>query len=134
MTRTQEARGEASRSGPEYADPFALQHQLTVSRTAIGSASGIAQNQGYIQGRLPQMPPMPPRPQGSAADHSSHLWRFRVPGSLTPGTHTARVSVIRPQGTPASETIAFEVRETRPQPSFRFDKWNTREDGLRVEE
>jgi hypothetical protein len=134
MRRTQEARGEASRSGPEYADPFALQHQLTVSRTAIGSESGVTTSQGYIQGRLPSMPPAPPRPQGSAADHSSHLWRFPVPEGLAPGTHTARVSVTRPQGTPAAETIVFEIRETRPQPTFRFEKWNTREDGLRVEE
>lgn len=77
MVRTQEARGEPSRDGPDYADPFALQRQLTVARTAIASSSGIAENQGLIQGRQERHLPAPPQPQGSVADHSSHLWRYR---------------------------------------------------------
>ena len=133
MHRTQDARGEASRSGPEYADPFALQRQLTVARTAIQSQSGAALNQGYIQGRQDRFPPAPPRPQGSAADHSSHLWRFRIPEGMAVGAHTATVSVTRLQGTAVQETLIFEIREERPQPTFRFDKWNDFTDGLRVQ-
>lgn len=134
MQRTQEARGEPSRTGPAYSDPFALQHQLAVTRTAIQSQSGIALNQGYIQGRQDRFPPAPPRPQGSAADHSSHLWRFRIPEDLSQGTHSALVHVERPQGSAASETLVFEIRAERPQPTFRFDKWNVFDDGPRVPE
>jgi len=132
MQRTQEARGEANRSGPDYADPFSLQRQLSVARTAIQSQSGERLNQGYIQGRAGYIPPAPPRPQGSAATHSSHLWRFRIPDGLSEGAHSALVRVSRPQGMPAQETLVFELRAARPQPTFRFDKWNRFEDGLRV--
>lgn len=134
MERTQQARGEPAHAGPAYADPFALQRQLTVARTAIESASGEPLNQGYIQGRQGSVAPAPPRPKGSAADHSSHLWRFPIPMGLAEGTHSARVQVVRPQGSPATETLVFEVRSERPQPTFRFDAWNAFEDGLRVPE
>lgn len=132
MQRTQDAEGEANRSGPDYADPFSLQRQLSVARTAIQSQSGEQLNQGYIQGRAGYIPPAPPRPQGSAAAHSSHLWRFHIPEGLSEGTHSAVVRATRPQGTPTQETLVFELRPTRPQSTFRFDKWNRFEDGPRV--
>lgn len=132
MKRTQQARGEPGLAGADFADPFALQHQLAVMRTAIASRSGDPLAQGYIQGRQDRFPPAPPRPQGSAADHSSHLWRFRIPEGLAEGTHSAVVRVARPQGSPASETMIFEVRAARPQPTFRFDRWNAFDDGPRV--
>ncbi|TGX52267.1 metallophosphoesterase [Sphingomonas gei] len=131
MAHTQQARGEDGRSGPEYADPFALQRQLTVARTAIESRSGVPENQGFIQGRQTRYPPAAPQPQGSVADHSSHLWRFRLP-ALTPGVHTATVSVRRPQGAPARESLIFEVRPQRPPRTFRFDVWNAAKDGPRI--
>ncbi|WP_212541894.1 calcineurin-like phosphoesterase C-terminal domain-containing protein [Sphingopyxis indica] len=134
MERTQQARGEPSHVGADFADPFALQHQLAVTRTAIASRSGDPLAQGYIQGRQDRFAPAPPRPQGSAADHSSHLWRFRIPGGLRDGTHSAQVHVERPQGSSTSETMIFETRATRPQPTFRFDAWNAFEDGPRVPE
>lgn len=134
MERTQAARGEPSRVGPDYADPFALQRQLTVARTAIASNSGIAENQGLIQGRQERHPPAPPQPQGSVADHGSHLWRYRLPDTIAPGIHIVTVSVQRPQGSPSKESLVFEVRADRPARSFRFDVWNAFKDGLRVRE
>lgn len=134
MIRTQEAGGEPSREGPDYADPFALQRQLTVARTAIESGSGIAENQGFVQGRQERRPVAPPQPQGSVADHGSHLWRYRLPVTLTPGLHVATVRTRRPQGTAARESLVFEIRETRPPRAFRFDVWNAYQDGPRVPE
>lgn len=134
MIRTQEARGEPSRDGPDYADPFALQRQLTVARTAIASRSGIAETQGLIQGRQERHLPAPPQPQGSVVDHSSHLWRYRLPSTFAPGIHTATVSVSRLQGSPSRETLIFEVRDGRPTRTFRFDVWNAYKDGPRVPE
>ena len=134
MTRTQEARGEDSRNGTDYADPFALQRQLSVARTAFESRSGDAETQGFIQGRQTRHPAAPPQPQGSVADHSSHVWRVRLPDTLAPGMHTATVRVARPQGSPASESLIFEVRAERPPRTFRFDVWNAVKDGLRVPE
>jgi hypothetical protein len=134
MIRTQEARGEPSRDGPDQADPFALQRQLTVARTAIASGSGVAENQGFIQGRQERHLPAPPQPQGSVVEHSSHLWRYRLPATLAPGIHTATVSVRRPQGAPSRETLIFEVRAARPARTFRFDVWNAYKDGPRVPE
>lgn len=134
MIRTQEARGEPSRDGPDYADPFALQRQLTVARTAIASGSGVAENQGFIQGRQERHLPAPPQPQGSVADHNSHLWRYRLPAKLAPGIHTATVSVRRPQGSSSRETLIFEVRAAHPARTFRFDVWNAYKDGPRIPE
>lgn len=134
MQRTQEARGEGSRNGPEYSDPFSLQRQLTVSRAAIQSQSGEKENQGFVQGRQTRYPPLPPYATGSVADHSSHLWRIRLPENLSPGVHGATVMVRRPQGEDARETLMFEVRPTRPARTFRWDKWNAFKDGRRVPE
>ncbi|MBB5711701.1 calcineurin-like phosphoesterase C-terminal domain-containing protein [Sphingomonas xinjiangensis] len=132
MTHTQEARGEDSRSGPDYADPFALERQLTVARTAIQSRSGVAENQGFIQGRQTRFPASPPQPQGSVADHSAHLWKLRLPQEIAPGVHSALVTATRPQGEAVRETLIFEVRPDRPARTFRWDKWNAFKDGLRV--
>ncbi|MDT8757193.1 calcineurin-like phosphoesterase family protein [Sphingomonas psychrotolerans] len=134
MIRTQEARGEPSRDGPEFADPFALQRQLTVARTAITSRSGTPETQGMIQGRQERHVPGPPQPQGSVMEHSSHLWRYRLPTTLAPGIHRATVAVTRPQGSPSRETLIFEVRTARPARTFRFDVWDAYKDGTRVPE
>lgn len=134
MARTQDARGEPGHVGPDYADPFSLQRQLTVARTAIASGSGIAENQGFIQGRQERNAAGPPQPQGSVADHSSHLWRYRLPETLAPGLHVATVSVRRTQGSTARESLVFEVRPSRPPRTFRFDVWNAYKDGPRIAE
>ncbi|MBA16335.1 MAG: metallophosphoesterase [Sphingomonas sp.] len=132
MEQTQQARGEASRIGVDYADPFALQRQLSVARTAFESRSGNAQTQGFIQGRQDRHSPAAPQPQGSAADRSSHLWRFRLPAALAPGVHVATVQVRRRQGSQAQESLIFEIRPERPPRTFRFDVWNAFEDGPRI--
>jgi hypothetical protein len=123
MSRTQQAHGEPGFVGAEYADPFALQRQLTVARSAIESSSGTPETQGYIQGRQPPIPPSPPQPRGSRADHSSHLWRYQIPADLPEGVHTATVTVTRAQGAPAQDTLVFEVRHDRPPRTFRRDHW-----------
>ncbi|MEW6389663.1 MAG: calcineurin-like phosphoesterase family protein [Pseudomonadota bacterium] len=124
MTRTQELRGEGVRSGSAYSDPFALQRQLTMARTAIQSRSGDPEAQGYVQGRQKRLPPMPPQPRGSRADHSPHIWRYDLPQGLAEGTHTAIVTVTRDQGEASRDTLVFEVRATRPKPTFDFEYWD----------
>jgi len=124
MTRTQEMRGEGVRSGSAYSDPFALQRQLTMARTAIQSRSGDPETQGYVQGRQKRLPPMPPQPRGSRADHSPHIWRYDLPEDLAEGMHTAVVTVTRDQGAPSRDTLVFEVRPTRPKPTFDFQHWD----------
>ncbi|WP_299004419.1 calcineurin-like phosphoesterase C-terminal domain-containing protein [uncultured Caulobacter sp.] len=124
MARTQEMRGEGVRSGSAYSDPFALQRQLTMARTAIQSRSGDPEAQGYVQGRQKRLPPMPPQPRGSRADHSPHLWRYDLPQGLAEGAHTAVVTVTRDQGEASRDTLVFEVRATRPKPTFDFEHWD----------
>lgn len=124
MTRTQEMKGESVRSGSTWSDPFALQRQLTMARAAIQSRSGDPETQGYVQGRQKRLPPMPPQPRGSRADHSPHLWRYDLPKTLPEGPHTAVVTVTRDQGEASRDTLVFEVRPTRPKPTFDFEHWD----------
>ena len=124
MTRTQDMKGEAVRSGAAWSDPFALQRQLTMARAAIQSRSGDPEAQGYVQGRQKRLPPMPPQPRGSRADHSPHIWRYDLPKDMAEGTHMAVVTVTRQQGAPSRDTLVFEVRATRPRPTFDFEHWD----------
>lgn len=124
MTRTQEMKGETVRAGAAWSDPFALQRQLTMARAAIQSRSGDPETQGYVQGRQKRLPPMPPQPRGSRADHSPHIWRYDLPKDMAEGMHTAVVTVTRDQGAPSRDTLVFEVRPTRPKPTFDFEHWD----------
>jgi hypothetical protein len=124
MTRTQQMKGEGVRSGSTWSDPFALQRQLTMARAAIQSRSGDSETQGYVQGRQKRLPPMPPQPRGSRADHSPHIWRYDLPKTLAEGTHTAVVTITRDQGEASHDTLVFEVRPTRPKPTFDFEHWD----------
>lgn len=124
MTRTQEMKGEGVRSGSTWSDPFALQRQLTMARAAIQSQSGDPETQGYVQGRQKRLPPMPPQPRGSRADHSPHVWRYDLPKGMAEGMHTAIVTVTRDQGAASRDTLVFEVRPTRPRPTFDFEHWD----------
>ncbi|MEM9233483.1 MAG: calcineurin-like phosphoesterase C-terminal domain-containing protein, partial [Pseudomonadota bacterium] len=132
MTRTQEARGEAARVGPEWSDPFAMQRQLTVSRGAIESRSGNEAAQGYKQGRYTWNDPMPPQPRGSRADRNMHLWTYELPEDLPEGVHTAEIIATRDQGETVSDTLVFEVRTERPQRQWRREVWDSFEDGAPV--
>jgi len=124
MVRTQPMRGETVFVGPEFSDPFALQRQQTMARTAIQSRSGDQETQGYVQGRQSRLPPLPPQPRGSRADHSMHLWRYNLPIDLAAGVHRAEVTVTRAQGSPARDVLVFEVRDARPKRTFDFEHWN----------
>ncbi|MCK5908803.1 MAG: metallophosphoesterase, partial [Caulobacter sp.] len=75
-------------------------------------------------GRQKRLPPMPPQPRGSRADHSPHIWRYDLPQGLAEGTHTAIVTVTRDQGEASRDTLVFEVRATRPKPTFDFEYWD----------
>ncbi|WP_297007105.1 calcineurin-like phosphoesterase family protein [uncultured Corynebacterium sp.] len=46
---------------------------------------------------------------GNVAQSSPHLWRVALPGDLTPGQHTARVTATDRDGTVYTETVAFTV-------------------------
>lgn len=124
MTRTQEMKGETVRNGSTWSDPFALQRQLTMARAAIQSRSGDPETQGYVQGRQKRLPPMPPQPRGSRADHSPHIWRYDLPKTLAEGMHTAVVTTTRDQGEASRDTLVFEVRPSRPKPTFDFEHWD----------
>lgn len=124
MTRTQDLKGDTVRSGAAWSDPFALQRQLTMARTAIQSRSGDSEAQGYVQGRQKRLPPMPPQPRGSRADHSPHIWRYDLPESLAEGMHTAVVTVARDQGAASRDTLVFEVRRAPLKRTFDFEHWD----------
>lgn len=131
MIRTQQAKGEAALVGVDYADPFALQRQLTVARGAIQSEQGPAEGQGYAQGRRPRVEPSVPQPRGSRADRNMHLWVYRLPEALPLGVHTATVTVTRDDGEPSTNRMVFEVRDERPPRHWRGDVWTAFEDGRR---
>lgn len=120
MERTQEARGEEARIGAEWADPFAVQRQLSVSRYALESRSGISRNQGYESFRGGQFGPSSPQPQYAVADRNMHLWRARLPEDLEAGVHVARVIATDRHGRTTEDTIVLELRDRQPAP--RFDK------------
>ena len=124
MSRTQEAQGEAVLTGAEWSDPFAVQRQLSVSRSALQSRSGNPRNQGYEVFRGSRLGPSAPGPQGSVADRSLHLWRARLPEDLAPGVHKVQVHATDRHGRLTKEAIILEIRESRPPPRFRADVWN----------
>ena len=95
-----------------------------MARAAIQSRSGDPETQGYVQGRQKRLPPMPPQPRGSRADHSPHIWRYDLPKDMAEGMHKAVVTVTRDQGAPSRDTLVFEVRPTRPKPTFDFEHWD----------
>ena len=128
MARTQEARGEAPRVGAEYSDPYAAMRQLSVSRMALESRSGIPAAQGYVAGRRTATGPQPPQPAGPVADRSLHVWRFSLPVDLAPGVYTARVTAYHHDRILA-EQMVFEVVMERPQPRWRADVWSAFQNG-----
>ena len=129
LERTQPARGEGLKSGPEWADPFATQRQLSVARWAYESTSGETRNQGWEAYKGSSFGPAAPQPQFSIADRSSHLWRVALPESLPVGVHAVAVTSTDRHGRESTETIVIEVRQDRPQMRFRSDVFNAFEDG-----
>ncbi|MEM8636628.1 MAG: calcineurin-like phosphoesterase family protein [Pseudomonadota bacterium] len=132
MEHTQPAQGEAALIGAEWADPFAAQRQLSVSRFALESRSGIERNQGWEAFRGSRFGPLAPQPQFSVADRSSHLWRFQLPEDLAVGVYDVSVHATDRHGRKTKETIVLEVRAERPPPRFRTDVFEAFEDGAPV--
>ncbi|MEM7727834.1 MAG: calcineurin-like phosphoesterase family protein [Pseudomonadota bacterium] len=129
MNRTQPVDGEPARIGAEWADPFAAQRQLSVSRFALASRSGVARNQGWEAFKGSAFGPSAPQPQGSLADRNIHLWRVRLPADLEPGVHAVTVTATDRHGRDRMETIIIEVRTERPPPRFRSDVFGAFENG-----
>ncbi|NBC20134.1 MAG: metallophosphoesterase [Alphaproteobacteria bacterium] len=129
LERTQDAEGEGARIGAEWADPFAAQRQLSVSRWALQSRSGDARAQGWNRHRATQFGPKPPQPQGSVADRSVHLWRAKLPDDLAPGVYEVVVTSTDRHGRTARESMVIEIRAERPEKLFRIDVWNAFENG-----
>jgi hypothetical protein len=127
MERTQAGNGEDVLKGAEWADPFAVQRQMTVGRFAWASTSGDVRAQGF---ELWQGDRFGPRtPQGAqpwmVADSSSHLWRMRLPNDLPEGAHVITVTSIDRWGREWQDEIVFEVRGERPPPFWRSELWPT---------
>jgi hypothetical protein len=127
MERTQAGNGEDVLKGAEWADPFAVQRQMTVGRFAWASTSGDVRAQGF---ELWQGDRFGPRtPQGAqpwmVADSSSHLWRMRLPNDLPEGAHIITVTAVDRWGREWQDEIVFEVRGERPPPFWRSELWPT---------
>ncbi|WP_430431786.1 calcineurin-like phosphoesterase C-terminal domain-containing protein [Oceanicaulis sp.] len=121
--RTQSGAGEAPRIGADWADPFAVQRQLSVARYAMQSRSGDERAQGVFQWQGRQTGPAAPQPQNSVADRNMHLWRAMLPADLGLGVHAITVTSTDRNGLEFEDTIIVEVREARPQPTFRTELW-----------
>ena len=124
LARTQEGVGEAARIGAQWADPFAAQRQLSVSRFAQQSRSGDANAQGFqaFQGR--RYGPAPPQPGRVVADRNMHLWRARLPADLPEGAHLIEVTSTDRNGRIYTDRVVFEVRAERPQPTWDGSLWD----------
>ncbi|MEM6537577.1 MAG: calcineurin-like phosphoesterase family protein, partial [Pseudomonadota bacterium] len=132
FSRTQEAAGEEARVGAEFADPFAAQRQLSVSRWALQSRSGEERNQGWEAYRGGRFGPDTPQPQRSVADRNLHLWRARLPEGLPEGVHPVEVVATDRHGREIRDVIVLEVRPERPPARFRKEIFDAFEDGAPV--
>ncbi|MEM7055133.1 MAG: calcineurin-like phosphoesterase C-terminal domain-containing protein, partial [Pseudomonadota bacterium] len=124
LQRTQSGEGEAPKFGVEWADPFAAERQLSVSRYALQSRSGDDRAQGVELFQGNRYGPSPPRPQGSLAERNMHLWRVRLPQDLALGVHRLTVTSTDRHGHELSDVLVLEVLEQRPPPYFRSELWS----------
>jgi len=122
--RTQSGEGEAPRIGADWADPFAVERQLSVSRYALQSRSGDETTQGIHQWQGRRTGPSAPQPQNAISDRNMHLWRAMLPSELPAGAHTITVTSTDRNGRSYTDTIIVEVRDERPQPTFRTQLWD----------
>ena len=123
LERTQSGSGEAARTGAEWADPFASQRQLSVSRYAFESRSEVERAQGIELFQGFRIGPLTPQPQRSVADRNMHLWRVRLP-ELESGVYPVTVTSTDRHGQTFSDTILLEVRGERPPRFFRSELWD----------
>lgn len=129
MTRTQPAEGEGVWLGAFWADPFAIQRQLSVARYAYQSRSGIERNQGWEAFKGARFGPAAPQPQAVIADRNSHLWHLPLPTGLPEGVHAVTVRAKDRHGRTTSETIVIEIVDERPPARFRTEEFNAFENG-----
>jgi hypothetical protein len=127
MERAQSGTGESARTGAEYADPFAAQRQLSVSRMAYQSTSGEPRHQGYEVFKGSKVGPAAPQPAGSLTIQNMHLWRYRFAEDLPNGVHRATITSTDRHGRVSHESFVFEVMENRPPPHWRKEVWQTGE-------
>jgi C terminal of Calcineurin-like phosphoesterase/Calcineurin-like phosphoesterase len=127
MERTQAGNGEDVLEGAEWADPFAVQRQMTVGRFAWTSTSGDTRAQGFEIWQGEHFGPKPPQAAETwmIANSSSHLWRMRMPDGLPEGAHVITVTKVDRWGREWSDDIVFEVRAERPAPLWRAELWPT---------
>lgn len=114
--RTQTGSGEAKRAGVEFADPVALAMQSTIGRVAYRSTQGGERTAGFTtwQGEPWKGARPGPLKRNFLTDHSSHVWRADLPGTLSPGIHALTITTTDRYGRSYSDTMSFEVVEALP--------------------
>ena len=125
LERTQQGAGEPVRVGVSYSDPFSVQRQLQIARTAFVSESGNERAQGYERGRGLVRGPGAPQADSETfiAEKSSHIWRAQLPTDLSAGTHVAEVTHLDRHGRSSTERMIFEVVEEMPPAFWRHGPW-----------
>ena len=114
--RTEPGNGERARSGPEYADPWAVARQSTNGRMAVRSDRGGDDTAGFTTWRGVRWSGVAgPFPAGMLTKRSSHLWRADLPADLAAGVHTLEVSTTDRYGRTFRASSTFEVVETIPE-------------------
>jgi hypothetical protein len=126
MTRTQDGDGEDIRAGADWADPFAVQRQMTIGRFAFQSENGDPRAQGFEIWQGSSFGPGAPRAQNTwmVADSSTHLWRLELPTDLPEGAHVMTVTATDQHGREFTDRILFEVRSERPFPYWDNTLWD----------
>ena len=113
---TEPGNGERARSGPEYADPWAVARQSTNGRMAVRSDRGGGDTAGFTTWRGVRWSGVAgPFPAGMLTKRSSHLWRADLPADLAAGVHTLEVSTTDRYGRTFRASTTFEVVETIPE-------------------
>lgn len=125
MVRTQSGTGEGIRKGPEYADPFAAQRQLSVARVALQSESGEPRHQGYEAFRGSRFGPAAPQPAGSLANQNMHLWRHRLAADLPTGVHRITITNTDRHGRQSHDAFVFEIVDALPPMPWRREPWQS---------
>jgi len=123
--RTQEGNGEGKKSGPEYADPYALAKQSTQGRTAFRSARGGDRTAGFTVWRGDQWSGVAgPFQKWMLTTASNHLWRADLPETLETGIHTMEVKTTDRYGRTFSHSIVFEVVDEIPNQDWNAEAFN----------
>lgn len=124
MIRTQMGEGEATKKGPEFADPFSTTRLMSVGRTAVVSSEGDARAQGYetFKGRANQGIP---RPQGRGLpDHNMHLWTLALPQDLPLGVHHIEIISTDRHRRVSVDHLIVEVVDEAPERFWRTEPWS----------